>query len=280
MHRALAWFAAFLGMTTAAAHASAQNASKEAYPQSVTSRPITLPQYMFEVHAEAMFNISNNHVFGSVSLSPDAYFGITDDIQIGINHSKTMGVYNVPGTAPLCIGGDNECTGVYDQVAVDGLFRVLNKDQFQLGVHGIVGGQSLDPFGLALRAGVLGKWKPAEIFALEFDPGLGIGITNRDSLGAFRAVSYGNKEYLYLPARGTIQATEALSFFMDLYMVLPFDHAGDLVRLGTNLGGQYAITNKIDVGGEFRLPVLIHGDAYRNTGFDVRQLGVFANFRF
>ncbi len=278
MRRALVWSATILGAALAASSAQAQT-SKDAYPQAVTSRPITLPQYMAEIRAEAMFNISRNNVFKDVSLTPDVYFGITDDVQVGINHSKTMGIYTGPSTAPLCIGGNSQCYGgkVYDQVAIDGLFRVLKKDEFQLGVHGILGAQSLDPFGMGVRVGVFGRWKPADIFSLDFDPGLGIGITNRDR--SFKAISAGNKEYLYLPMRANVQATEALTIFGDVYTVLPFDRAGDFIRFGTNLGAQYAITNKIDVGAEFRLPFLIHGEAYRNTGFDVRQIGVFANFR-
>lgn len=279
MHRALAWFAAIqLGLISFASSASAQ--SKENYPQQQTARPITLPQYMFELHGELMFDISNDRVFKDVSMSPDVFFGITDDFTLGIEHSKTMGVYNVPGTAPLCIGGDRYCTNFYDQVAFDGKYRVIKKDELQLAVHGMLGGQSLDPIGLGMRAGVLLRWHPAPIFSLDFDPGLGIGFTNRDTAGAFRFMTAGNKEFLYLPARANIQATEALSFFGDLYFLLPFDEAGDIVRFGTNLGLQYAVTNRVDIGGEFRLPVLIHGDAYNNTGFNVRQIGVFANFRF
>lgn len=279
MHRAFVWLATILGATLAASSAAAQSSSKDAYPLRVTARPLTLPQYMAEIHAEAMFNISRGNVFKDVSLTPDVYFGITDDVQVGINHSKTMGVYTGPSTAPLCIGGNTQCYGgkVYDQIALDGLFRVLKKDELQLGIHGILGGQTLDPFGLALRVGAQLRWKPVDVLSLDFDPGLGIGITNRDR--SFKAISNGNKEYLYLPMRANVQVLDALTVFGDVYLVLPFDRAGDLVRFGTNVGAQYAITNKIDVGAEFRLPFLIHGDAYRNTGFDVRQTGVFANFR-
>lgn len=283
MHRAFAWIAtALFGLTAVASSASAQNVTKENYPQAVTARPLTLPQWMVELHVEAMIDISDDRVFKDVSLPPDVYLGITDKFTIGIEHSKQIGTYGLPGTAPFCIGGDN-CIArdkVYDQVAIDGKYSVLRDEKFELAVHGILGGQSLDPFGLATRIGVAGRWRPAPIFALDFTPGLGIGISNRD---AFRGLSFGNKEFLYLPARGTIQATEMISIFADLYFLIPFDRFDQVYRLGVNLGAGFAVTNRIDVGPELRLPSLISGEAYDNSsfgGFNCRQLGAFANFRF
>lgn len=289
MHRALGRIGALaslvaLAVMSAAAPAAAQTVSKENYPRPVTSRPLTLPQWMVELHVEAMIDISNGRVFKDISLPPDVALGITDDFTLGIEHSKTMGVYGYPGTAPFCIGGNDCWKGkVYDQVAIDGKYQVIRKEEFQLAVHGLIGGQSLDPFGLAIRGGVLGRWHPAPIFALDFDPGLGIGITNRNDLGTFRGLAYGNREFLYLPVRATIQATELISAHADVYMLMPFDRFGQLYRFGVNLGMGFAVTNRIDVGPELRLPTLLSGSAYdagNRGGFNERQLGAFANFRF
>ena len=99
-------------------------------------------------------------------------------------------------------------------------------------------------------------------------------------------MSAGNQEFLYLPARATIQATEAISAYLDLYFLIPFDQFNQIYRLGVNLGMGYAITNRIDVGPELRLPALVSGRLYDASnggdggGFNVRQLGGFANFRF
>lgn len=282
MHRALAWIATALIGATAASTASAQHVSKESYPQAVTARPLTLPQWMVELHVEAMIDISRDRVFKDISLPPDVYLGITDKFTLGIEHSRQMGVYGLPGTAPFCIGGDY-CIArdkVYDQVALDGKYSVLREEKIELAVHGMLGGQSLDPFGFGLRLGVAGRWRPAPIFALDFQPGLGIGISNRNY---FRGLAAGNKEYLYLPARGTIQATEMISLFADLYFLMPFDRFSDVYRLGINLGAGFAVTKNIDIGPEFRLPALISGNSYDNSdfgGFNGRQLGAFANFRF
>lgn len=286
MHRTLGCLGALVacGVMAFSSTAAAQNVTKENYPREVTSRPLTLPQWMVELHVEGMIDISNGRVFKDISLPPDVAVGITNDFTLGIEHSKTMGVYGYPGTAPFCIGGNYCAKGlVYDQVAFDGKYQVIRKEEFQLAVHGLIGGESLDPFGLAVRGGVLGRWRPAPIFALDFDPGLGIGITNRNDVGTFRGLAAGNKEFLYLPVRGTIQATEAISAHADLYFLIPFDQFDAVYRFGVNLGMAYAINNRIDVGPELRLPTLLSGDAYdfRNGGgFNVRQLGGFANFRF
>ncbi len=280
---ALASLAA-LGFLAVASPALAQTVTKENYPREVVNRPLTLPQWMVELHVEAMIDISKGRVFKDISLPPDVALGITDDFTLGIEHSKTMGVHGYPGTAPFCIGGNSCVKGkVYDQVAIDGKYQVIRKEEFQLAVHGLLGGESLDPFGLAIRGGVLGRWHPAPIFALDFDPGLGIGITNRDSIGTFRGVAAGNKEFLYLPVRATIQATELISAHADVYLLVPFDDFNQIYRFGVNLGMGFAVTNRIDVGPELRLPTLLSGNAYDRGpggGFDVRQLGAFANFRF
>lgn len=284
MHRALAWIAATFFGATVASTAAAQNVSKDNYPQRVTARPLTLPQWMVELHVEAMIDISRDRVFKDISLPPDVYVGLTDKFTLGLEHSKKIGTYGLPGTAPFCIGGNYCAAGkVYDQVAVDGKYSVLRDDKFELAVHGILGGQSLDPFGLATRIGVAGRWRPHEIFTLDFDPGLGIGITNRDNFRVFRGLSAGNKEFLYLPVRGTIQANDMISIFADLYFLVPFDEFSQIYRFGVNVGAGFAVTQRIDVGPELRLPSLLSGSAYDNTpqgGFNARQLGAFANFRF
>ena len=288
MQRTLATWTAALALLGTASTASAQtHFTKEDYPRAVTARPLTLPQWMVELHVEALIDLSRGRAFKDISLPPDVSLGITDDFTLGINHSQTMGVVPYPGAAPFCIGGENCVKGkVYDQVALDAKYQVIRKEQVQLAVHGILGGESLSPFGLALRGGVSGRWRPADIFALDFDPGLGIGITNRKTFGpkggVFRGVASGNQEFLYLPLRATVQATEAVSAYVDLYFLAPFDQFSHVYRFGVNVGLAVAVTNRIDVGPEFRLPTLLSGNAYDpNLGdANTRQIGGFANFRF
>lgn len=266
---------------TLAPVAHAQTVTKGTYPTEVIRRPLTLPKNMVQIRAEAMIDLSNRSAFDALSLSPDIHYGVTDDFQLGIEHSKTMGVYSTTTTRPLCIG---ECAKdkVYDQVAIDGKYSVVRGD-FDLAIHGQIGATSLDPFGLAVRGGVLGRYRFSDVFALEFNPGIILGVTNRRDLRTYKGVSSGNREAMHLPVRAVIQATEQLSFFGDLYMVAPFNDFDDIYRFGMNLGGGYAINRQIDVGGELRLPVLIGGDAYRSPispGLNARELGAFANFRF
>jgi hypothetical protein len=203
-------------------------------------------------------------VFKPFSIAPDIYYGVSDQLTLGLIHSAaSVGV--VGAGSGICLAGEEKgCAKVYDNIGLDGIFS-LSKGTVDLAAHAGVLVNSFDPMLLSVKLGVLGRFNAGKL-AVVFDPWIGIGVTERDA---------GNKELINVPVNIQFQATPQLAAWVGSGIFGPLDGFGDAYFVPLNIGALFGVSSKIDAGAAFGF-LNIGG---KNSSADFRALNVFANIR-
>ncbi len=246
--------------------------TKETWPLAVVERPINVAKGMIEIRADVFVNLSKDAVAKPLAIAPDIYYGVSDKLMVGLTHN--LG---------LCLTGtDSGCAKVYNDVGFEGVFSVKRDAKMDLAVAGGLELASLDPMLARLNVGARFKYRAGKI-GIYVDPNLGLGLNKRTSdpvtgLG-------GNKEALSLPVKIGFQATPKLFAYVRTGIGglgigpnagAPLSHFGDLFVIPVGVGALFAVSNKIDVGGEFFLPA-VAGSSIASTDF--RALILTGNIR-
>lgn len=237
-------------------------AAGEASAQVYTRRSYILPKGRVELTGNPArpmmmgLNLSENSDFEPFHFPIHVYFGVTDDLTLGITHDL--------GLCPNC---DNP----YNDIGMGLLYGIVREPSFELDLHltaPLI--NSFDPFFLSVRGGVLGRVNFSNLVAMVFDPSLKIGLTNR-------AVENGNnKEYLYLPVWVYFQATHALVPFVGTAIHGPLEDFGDAVQVPLEGGMVISVNQNVDLG--FVLTFLNLFGA--GGDLDFVELGFVGRFRF
>jgi hypothetical protein len=201
-------------------------------------------------------NVSENADFEPFHFPIHVYFGVTEDLTLGVTHDR--------GLCP-------NCDDPYDDVGMGLLYNIVRDRNFELDLHltaPLI--QSFDPFFLSVRGGVLGRVNFSDLVAMVFDPSLKIGLTNRpDSDG-------GNKEYMYLPVWVYFQATPVIVPFVGTAFHGPLEGFFDNIQVPLEGGMVFSVTQNIDLG--FVLTFLNLFGA--GGDLDYVELGFVGRFRF
>jgi hypothetical protein len=225
---------------------------------------MTMPEGGILVRGLLELELSDQSAFEPVSLAPDAYYGLSNDITLGVAHSAygTTGFFGSAGGG-LCVTGDDAgCAKIYDNIGFVGRYYVLD-DTFSLAADGGLFTKSFDPFQLALRAGAVGAWSSDRLTVVA-NPSLFLGLTERDA---------GNEEVLLVPIAAMYAVTDDIQAGVQTGFVLPFSATGDTWQVPLSLGAQYALKPKLAVVGAFSLPAVLGGD-FLPTGIDGRSLTI------
>ena len=217
----------------------------------MSSPRLVLPKDQIFVQAFLEINLSKGQAFKPLALQPDVWYGVTDDITVGLVHSPRALSGFVAPAAPgggLCLGSSENCGNRYSGVGLLGRYHLLDDPVILAADGGLVFGD-FDPFSLAIKLGVVGEKKFDKISVL-FGASLSLGLTNRDN---------GNKEVLSLPVGAMYEVMPKLSAGVQTGIRLPFSNAGDLYSIPLALAGRYIVTPKIIVDASFSLPLLITG---------------------
>jgi len=228
-------------------------------PLAAPTEQLTAPKGRLVIDAFFELNLSKDAVGKPVSISPDIWYGATDDLTLGLVHSSVgaTGLLGGVGDA-LCFGGkDNGCDSVYPGVGVDVRYRL----KAPLSIDGGLYVTDFDPFQLALKLGASARWKLGKL-ALELQPSIFFGLTERDT----------NKEALFVPATAAYAVAAKVELALQLGLATPFDGAGDLYQIPLSIGARYQVNDHLGVGLVFSLPAVAGGDKVPATGFDFRTL--------
>ncbi len=208
------------------------------------------------------------------------WYGVDDKLTVGLTHdfgttvwtprprSRTVTAFDgignpLPQTGGpgICItGDDNGCSGVYDNVGVDGLYA-LQRGRLDLAGHGGLDIGSFDPFLLQFRLGVLGRYTVNEWLSVVFDPRLRFGLTERDS----------NKELLDLPVWAWYAVDAKLGVYFHTGLSGELSSFGDTYAIPLQIGGSYQLNEQLSVG-------LDLGFTRVNDSLDERALGLRATY--
>lgn len=203
-------------------------------------------------------NLSTDAVGKPISLSPDVWYGATDELTVGLVHSSVGRTGFLGGFGDsLCFG--DLCSDVYHGFGIDGRYK-LPYPPFSADAGIYI--DNLSPFALSIKLGASGRWRFGKA-AVEVQPSLFFGLAGRDELG-------GIKEVLSLPATGTYEVAPKIEVAGQLGLILPFENAGDAYAVPLSLAARYQVDEHLSAGIVLSLPVLIGGATI--NGFDVRTL--------
>jgi hypothetical protein len=240
---------------------------------------LTLPKGRALLSGYVEINLSSDAVFKPFSISPDVWYGATDDITVGLVHS-TPGVTGFIGPAgtSLCLAGSsNGCGDVYPNAGLEARYK-LKTGKIALaaggGLHVL---HTSDPVQLALKLGAAARWHEGKI-AVEAAPSVFIGLTNRTPGAVGGVAAATNEEVFYLPGTVFYAVTPQISAAIQSGFVLPLQNTGDFYAIPLSLGGHYHVNESLDVNLAFSLPRLIAKSP--NNAFDNRALTLGGTYAF
>ena len=229
---------------------------------------MTLPQGRLLVQGFIEMNLSADAAFKPVSLSPDVWYGVRDDISVGLTHSTsgTGGFYGGAGNSLCLTGEDNGCGGLYRNVALLGRYSLIDTG---LGVA--VGGglvvSDIDPFTVGIQINAVGRWEH-DALAVVFQPSVYLGLNQREGVAGVG----GNTEAIALPVAAMYDVMPALAVGLQTGLTLGLSDIASQWTVPLSLGGRYVVTPGIWADLVFSLPVLATGNDLAASGFDVRVL--------
>jgi hypothetical protein len=149
------------------------------------AEPLVLDRGDILVRLAIETNLDPRSIARPLSFAPDAWFGVTDRLTVGLIHSN-QSVDRIDAGASFCVRQlANDCDEIYRGGGVDARLSLA---------HGVAGHtrllmRDLDPAKPAFTAGALVE-RTAGRFAVRTDPYLRIGLANRD---------LGNRDALVVP---------------------------------------------------------------------------------
>jgi hypothetical protein len=261
-----------IGMTLFAARAHAQpDPDSEAKPTTAVAAAgdgdaqLTLPTGKILVNAIVGIGLSTGAAFKPITISPDIWYGVTPDITAGLVHS-TVGSSGfigggAGGAAPsLCVtGSDSGCADLYSGFGVDARYKLTTGMLSWAADGGVYVRHITDPLLLAVKLGAVGRWHQGQL-AIELDPNLFIGVTNRDV----------NGDAFNLPVTVFFAVNPMIAVSAQSGIVLPLQNTGDAYDVPLSVAGHYHVNDNLEVALAFNLLKLIGGGS--GSGFDLRSL--------
>lgn len=229
---------------------------------------MTLPKGRVLVQGYLAMNLSSDLAFKPVSLSPDVWYGFSDDISIGLTHSSVGagGVYGGAGTSLCLTGEDNGCASFYNNVALLGRYNLIDTG-LALAVQGGLVVNNIDPFFFGIQVGAVGRWEYKPI-AIVFQPSIYVGLTEREG-GVGTA---GNTEVITLPVAAMYDVSPELAVGLQTGVNLGLDDIAEQWTLFLSLGGRYVVMPGVWAELAFSLPAVASGSDAAPGAFDTRVL--------
>jgi hypothetical protein len=231
---------------------------------------LTLPKGRLLLDASLIASLVSGLEFKPFSLSPDVWYGATDDITVGLVHSfaGVGGFIGVPGSSLCLSGSGGGCADIYPDVALLARYKIKAGSLAVAADGGLFIRHFGDPFQLALKAGVDVRWHSGKL-AVESSPNLIFGFTNRDG---------GNGDFLDLPITAFYAITPAIAVALQSGFIVPFQDTGNAYAIPLSIGAHYHVNESLNVYLAFSLPALISGQALK--GFDLRSLTLGGTYAF
>jgi hypothetical protein len=241
---------------------------------------LTLPKGRAIIDAYLGIGLSNGAAFKPISISPDVWYGATDELTVGLVHSAVgaTGFIGGVGTS-LCLSGTGSgCGKLYPNVGIDARYK-LKTGQLAYAIDGGLYALTIDPFAIAVKLGVSARWHQDKL-AVELQPNLFIGVTNRTTASGVAGAGdvTTNGERLNLPVTGLYTVAPNIDVAVQLGLVLPFEAIGDNYAVPLSIGGSYHVNESLNVNAAFTLLKLIGGGS--GAGIDGRSLTLGGTYAF
>jgi hypothetical protein len=228
---------------------------------------VTLDPGRWSIRVPLAIGLTSGNAGKPLSLPVDAYYGLNENLTLGLSHSYGV-VQSVlpyrPGLG-ICLSSETSgCPKVYDNIGLDAIMKFL-PGVIQVAGHGGLDLLSFDPMMLSLRLGILAQAPLATNIAIIVDPRIWIGLTERDT---------GNKEALWLPLAVQLWATPMVRLSARTNLGGPLDGFGDSYFGALGAFAGFGLTDMIEAFVSFDFTNL-YG---KNSSADYRALVVGVNF--
>jgi hypothetical protein len=233
--------------------------------ENYNTRPITLRTGGLKIEGDFVFNMSSDAVGKPIFITPNVYYGVNDQLTIGIAHNPLSEVFPFFGGG-LCLTGDSgNCAKFYNNLSLDALYSFMRSAGLEVAGHGGLDFRSLtDPFLVALRLGAQIKFSSGPL-GIVADPAVIIGLNDRDI----------NNDLLFIPIRVGFQATNEFNVGLITGLWGAFDGFGDTYQIPLGAGAVFALNPMLDLRATFTFTNL----AGQGSSADGRVLTVGAAYR-
>lgn len=246
---------------------------------------LTLQKGRAVVNAYLEIGLSDGAAFKPVSISPDIWYGVTDDITAGLVHSSvgTTGFLGGAGVGlgggdSLCLtGSDNGCTDLYRNVELDARYRLKMSSIALAADAGVSFLHVTDPLEFDVKLGAIGRWHQGPL-AIEAAPSLFVAITDRSVDLPGGGSQTLNHDFLSLPGTVLYTLNPMITLAAQVGFVLPLEDTGNLYAIPLSVGAFYHVNDELNVTAAFSLPRLIAGAS--PSGIDVRSLTLGGSYAF
>ena len=125
---------------------------------------------------------------------------MSDELTVGLVHSTrgATGFFGGVGDGLCLTGEENGCGKIYNNLGIDARYHFYRSGGITMAADGGLFARSFDPFALALKVGVTGRWQSGQL-AVDLAPSIFAGLTERDPEGAVDVEVTSNKEVFLLP---------------------------------------------------------------------------------
>jgi hypothetical protein len=258
-------FAALAGAATSA-HADSDPALDADGPDQ-----LVMPKGKLAIDAYFEIGMTKDNAGKPVSLAPDLWYGLSDELSIGLVHSLvgTAGLMGGQGDS-LCLSSTSSgCAHVYNNGDLD-LRYGLAKGNVAFALQGGLFLRDTDPFEMGVNVGALFRAHSGGL-ALEIDPQFFFGFTHRDD---------GNKDELTIPVTGMVNIVPALALLAQIGFDIPLENTGDFWAMSIAFGLRYRLTGQIHLDAAWTFNLVTGGNGYTDKGADVRTLTLGGGYAF
>jgi len=159
----------------------------------LVTRSLVLERNQIHAQLTLEYALTERSVGTPVAIAPDAWFGVTNEITVGVIHSSPS-VDRIDARSTFCVRQSAlSCDGIYQGSGVDVRYRasagVVPRLRFLI--------RDTDPFKPAMTVGALARWSRGR-FAITTDPFLRFGLANTEK---------GNRAAFSLPLWLGVQPT-------------------------------------------------------------------------
>jgi hypothetical protein len=288
--------AVVLGASLSIARADADPNGAGAAPMSSAAADngpdqLVLPKGRLLLDAYLEINLSNNLAGKPISIAPDLWYGVNDDLTVGLVHSFESEFGFIGGGyalgadragSSLCLTGDgNGCNGVYNNVGLEARYQVKmsNPDLAIAPIGGLYVNSFKDPFSLDVKVGALGRWHKGKL-AVEVEPSVFIALTKRSADLAGVGNVTQNHDILNIPVTVLYTVMPKLAVAGQVGVILPFEDAGHLYQIPLSIGAHYTLNSSVTVNAALTLTALAGGDTVLDTGADGRSITLGGTYAF
>jgi hypothetical protein len=238
-----------------------------AQAQEWTRQSFLLPKRGFEITGEPArpelmrINVSNGSAFKPVEFPVDFFWGVSDDVMIGITHDRGLR-FNTGAQNP-------KFRDTYNDVGFGSVIWLAGGRNYEVDLHAGIPFHQLSPeLFVGAQVGVLGRANFSESVALVYDPGIYIGFNHRDE---------GNGDGLSLPIWFYFQPTDSIAPFVGTGLNGPFRRFGDNFAIPLEGGVLFTVARGINIGGLLRFSNALGKNGTLDYG---REIGFLGQFRF